>query len=599
VTHAVLAGLLPGLLAPEQAAPFLRALALYCRAVPGSGPSFSGGGAAITALDHLQHFVGLLTVDGVVLEANASALRAGGLTRDQVVGRPLWETGWWAHSAHTQEELRQAVERAARGEAVRYLAEVLAGDEGRTLITIEFRLSPVGGAADSPVRYLVPEGHPVLAAAEELGGSGLAWASMVAELVDARQQTDRLRRLATGLAEARTIAEVAAAIADRAGDALGATFANVALSVAGEKEIDLYHPPSLGHIATRWRRVKVDRTTVLGEAIISGRAVHVPDLAELTTRYPSMRADAEAAGLQALAGYPLETHDTRMRAAIGLGWNHRHQTHTDEIDPVLALCAAALQRAWTGDELARSEGERKRRDQQQRRLSRELQAGLLPTQIPTVSGWDVAVRYSASPTGLDIGGDWYDVMEIDVDDYAVVVGDTVGHDVRAATGMSQLRNALAGLSHARRDPAAVLDRLDDYATHTSGLLGATVFYARLQPSTGIVHHTSAGHPPPLVLRRDGSVAFLTDGRATPIGVRAGRRTGTCRLEVGDVLLGYTDGLIERRDEPITDGMARLMRFVAEAGPKLPLEELTDRLLSRLRPSQAIDDIALVAVRRQR
>lgn len=198
---------------------------------------------------------------------------------------------------------------------------------------------------------------------------------------------------------------------------------------------------------------------------------------------------------------------------------------------------------------------------------------------------------------MDVGGDWYDVIDVDVDDYGVVVGDVVGHDVRAAIGMSQLRNALAALSHARRDPAAVLERLDDYASHTPGLLGATVFYGRLQPLTGVLSYSTAGHPPPLVVRADGNTSFLSGGRAAPVGVTGPRHSAASTLEPGDLLLCYTDGLIERRDEPVTDGMQRLTRTVREQAPGVSLNDLADHLLVGLRPAEGVDDIALLGLRR--
>jgi phosphoserine phosphatase RsbU/P len=242
-----------------------------------------------------------------------------------------------------------------------------------------------------------------------------------------------------------------------------------------------------------------------------------------------------------------------------------------------------------------------RRDAQLRheaRLAHALQVGLLPSSVPPVPGWEVSVRYLAGTEGLEVGGDWYDLVEVTPTDFALVVGDVVGHDLRAAIAMSQFRNALAGLSHAHADPAAVLRRLDDYAVSVAGLADATVFYGRLQPETGMLRYSTAGHPPALVVRQDGQTGFLADGRAAPVGTSGGRTTATCAVAVGDTVVCYTDGLVERRGELITDGMERLRALVASSDPAEPLEALTARLLDELPGSRRDDDIAVLALRRR-
>ena len=101
--------------------------------------------------------------------------------------------------------------------------------------------------------------------------------------------------------------------------------------------------------------------------------------------------------------------------------------------------------------------------QQERAIARRLQAGLLPTSVPELVGYEVCSRYEAGTAGLHVGGDWYEVVEIRPGDVAIVVGDAVGHDLDAAIAMSQIRNALTGLGHAHDDPATVIERLDEYA----------------------------------------------------------------------------------------------------------------------------------------
>jgi PAS domain S-box-containing protein len=678
---------------------------------------FVGATEALTALDNVGHFVGLLSPDGTLLEANAAALRAGGISRDDVVGRPFWEAHWWAHSAETQQQLRDAIEAARRGAVVRYDVDVMGADEGRSLVTIDFRLTPVRGSDDA-VRFLVPEGAP------RTGGtygadSQRSWAELVAELNAARAQNDALRMLASSLAASRTVEEVCAAIADTLGPTVDAVFGNIAIASPTGDSLQLFQPSDMDpDLAGRWMSVPLDETTPLGTAVLTGRAVHVADDAAIAERFPIGVEDARRIGVQSIAAHPVTVADGRVRAAIGLAWT----VPTDALDqaaiePAVALCGAALQRAWISDESSRlaalfdtllqqapvgfcfidrefrfshvntrlaetnglpveehlgrtvheivpqladqavpalrrvfDEGESltgieisgetpaqpgvtrvweegfypvrvpghgiigagvvvvevtaQRREraalrevaERDREIARRLQAGLLPTSIPDVAGYDVCARYEAGTTGLRVGGDWYEVVEIRPGDVTIVVGDAVGHDLDAAIAMSQIRNALTGLSHAHDDPAAVVERLDEYAVHTPEAFASTLFYARLDPSTGELRYTLAGHHPPLLVHADGHHDWFDAEPGPPIGLSAPRSTAVCHLDVGDTLVCYTDGLLEHHHEPIETGRRRLLD-IAVAGAGSTVQAMVADLVAHVPNQERPDDIVVLAVRR--
>jgi PAS domain S-box-containing protein len=315
---------------------------------------FVGPQEALTALDHMGHFVGLLSPDGVLLEANAAALQAGGLTRDDVVGRPFWDAHWWSHSADSRERLRAAIDVARAGSVVSYEAEVMAGDEGRSLVTIDFRLTPVR-SVDGEVRYLVPEGAPLAGPAAVGVDSQQSWAELVAELTTARAQNDALRALASSLAASRTVDEVCAAIADRLGPTVGAVFGNIAVVPPPGDVMQLFQPSDMDRdIAERWVTVPLDDTTPFGRAVLTGRAVHVADPSAIIEQFPIGAEDARRIGLQSLAAHPVSVADERIRAAIGLAWDSPTDAlDTAVIEPAIALCGAALQRAWVSDESSR------------------------------------------------------------------------------------------------------------------------------------------------------------------------------------------------------------------------------------------------------
>ena len=236
--------------------------------------------------------------------------------------------------------------------------------------------------------------------------------------------------------------------------------------------------------------------------------------------------------------------------------------------------------------------------QQEHEIAESLQRALLPTTVPTVPGLELAVRYVAATDGASVGGDWYDVLAFDDGTTGIVVGDVVGHDIAASTSMGQLRSAIriyAWEEHAR--PAAALARVDRLFDKL-GLAYATCMFGVLDRATSTFRWSNAGHPPPLLLR-EGKATFLEEGSGVLLGVTAGAgmEEATARLREGDVLVLYTDGLVERRDEPLSDGLTRLAR-AAERSDVTDAEVLCEALLETLVPPESTrdDDLAILVAR---
>lgn len=224
-----------------------------------------------------------------------------------------------------------------------------------------------------------------------------------------------------------------------------------------------------------------------------------------------------------------------------------------------------------------------------------LQQSVLPGRLPEVERLDVAVRYLPGRNELEVGGDWYDVIDLGSHRVGVVVGDVVGKGVIAAAAMAQLRNALRVYALDGLKPSSVLSRLGELA-RTVGTPFATVAYMVIDFERGTCRYASAGHPPPLHLRHGWPPVFLEGGRSTPIGIGLDTRSrqASIELEPGDLILLYTDGLVESRTMTLNEGMDRLCAAV-ESGPEV-LDDLLDHIGSELDVDTRQDDVALVAIR---
>ncbi|MGW2932868.1 SpoIIE family protein phosphatase [Streptomyces sp. NPDC001156] len=212
---------------------------------------------------------------------------------------------------------------------------------------------------------------------------------------------------------------------------------------------------------------------------------------------------------------------------------------------------------------------------------------------------NVAVRYLPATTSLNVCGDWYDIVDLPPDLYSVAVGDVVGHGLHAAAVMGMLRSALSAAIRALPSPAQALEILGLYARSIEGATAATAVKVLIDPRTRLIIYSNAGHPPPVLLHRDGTCELLDQATDPPLGARphhVPRPQASMTYTRGDTLVLYTDGLIERRDEDIYTGLAHLTNALAQDSTLAP-DQLADTLLARLGVANgASDDIALVVIR---
>jgi CheY-like chemotaxis protein len=224
-----------------------------------------------------------------------------------------------------------------------------------------------------------------------------------------------------------------------------------------------------------------------------------------------------------------------------------------------------------------------------------LQHAMLPQSVPNPADLEIAVRYQAASDTVEIGGDFYEVIELANRTTLLAIGDVVGHSLRAATVMAELRHSLRAFVSIGLGAAEIIERLDTILAGSHPGTTATVCVAEVDLDANEVRITNAGHIPPL-LRRSGATVFVAEhGRLLGLAVPSRWPTVTVPFAEGDLLVLSTDGLVERRDESLDAGLARLAASVASF--EGPLVELCDRLLADVGAADGtIDDIAIIAAR---
>ncbi|GAB3972585.1 SpoIIE family protein phosphatase [Actinoallomurus acanthiterrae] len=247
--------------------------------------------------------------------------------------------------------------------------------------------------------------------------------------------------------------------------------------------------------------------------------------------------------------------------------------------------------AATQDRLADTE----QRADDQERLAVHLQQAIMPSTVHPVSaaGLDVAVRYRPAGEGHLVGGDWYDALVLPGKKVLLVVGDIAGHGLDAVTGMIALRNSLRGLAITGTGPGELLGMLNNVAYHLTGGTFATAICALYDPGTRSLRWARAGHLPP-VLVRDGQARLLPLPAGFLLGLSpdAGYEETTTVLELGDALLLFTDGLIERRDVPLDEALETLIHLADR--PVADAESFSDHLLGGT-SANTNDDTCLVTI----
>ncbi|MCU1361577.1 MAG: multi-sensor signal transduction histidine kinase, partial [Ilumatobacteraceae bacterium] len=408
--------------------------------------------------------------------------------------------------------------------------------------------------------------HSELELVEELAGrcgAALHTAILFARQATSRAALDTLQRVSGGLAGAATRQDVARAIIAHGMSGLHA--AGAALFVGDADELTL---------------VGADGLSSEQEAIAEAFALGA--LADESVLNHTVELEQGVAALVT----PLRLM-SRTVGALVFVFGAPRSFADDEISMIVTLaarCAGALERAALYE--------------RERETALVLQRRLLPD-VPIVPSWlAVAARYEPA-AGRQIGGDWYQLVDGGEGRLIAVVGDAVGHGVASAAAMGQLRASIATAVSDDVDLERALTVVDAFAAQGMDTLGASAAFA-LFDEAGSLQYGSAGHPP-IVLAPAGQPARLLEGARRPLlgfntGTTVVSSPGFTSFGPGDMVLMYTDGLVERRDESIDVGLARLVSAI-EQHRDLGPEELCNQLIVELAALQAEDDIAVLAIQR--
>ncbi|MEU4130027.1 SpoIIE family protein phosphatase [Streptomyces wuyuanensis] len=319
-----------------------------------------------------------------------------------------------------------------------------------------------------------------------------------------------------------------------------------------------------------------------------------PSLAQWRATDPEA-ARLDQAGTHTLMAVPMVT----AGSTLGVALFTRHRNPQPFTPDDLQLAEQLTHRAATGIHNAR-------RFTRERTTTMTLQRSLLPHTLPDQPALDIATRYLPAGTEAGIGGDWFDVIPLSGARVALVVGDVVGHGIRASATMGRLRTAVRTLADVDLPPDELLTRLDDLVLHlstdesststdiTTGI-GTTCLYAIYDPISRELTHARAGHPPPAAATPDGDVYFLDTPAGPPLGLGGlPFETTTTTLDEGTLLAFYTNGLLNPRETDIDQTLDTL--FTALAHPSSGLETTCDRILTTLLTHPPTDDIALLVAR---
>ena len=235
-----------------------------------------------------------------------------------------------------------------------------------------------------------------------------------------------------------------------------------------------------------------------------------------------------------------------------------------------------------------------------RDVAHTLQQSMIAGDPPRDPRFEIATLYHAAIEHLEVGGDWHDAFLLPGGRVGIVVGDVVGRGLRAASAMGQLRSAVRALAGAGMEPAEVLAHLDTFTEQVDDARYATLAYAEVDPDTGAVLVAAAGHMPPVIVEPDGEVRVFMEGRSPPLGAadpEKTRKQARMDLAPGAGFLLYTDGLVERRTEPIDEGIARLADVVRAMPGASPAELVEALPAALLEPGTIDDDVCLLSFRR--
>jgi len=407
-----------------------------------------------------------------------------------------------------------------------------------------------------------------------------------ADLMQSIEQAMRVQEVAVALSQALTVHEVTDVMLTEAATALGSSGFLISLldgnGVLSPVRVEGYDAEMQELIR---RRIQ-DREGAPMQAVLDRRPLVFASPEDYLARFPGREELVRHSGMQAWVYLPLMASG-RVIGAWSVSYAERRATSPADLallTTLAVLCAQTLERA--------------RLYEREHEMASVLQRAIAPGELPALPGVQFGARYLPATVGSEVGGDFFDVVPLPGRRVMVLLGDVVGHDIRAAAVMGQVRATLRAYAALGGGPADVLRRTNDLASEYAGPI-ATCCCLEMDLATGVVTMARAGHPPPLLLGADGRTELLEVPGGVPLGAGPGVDYPLTRvlLSRDDVLLLYTDGLVETRTRPLDLGLSQLTDAAAETEIRSP-DALVEHLLRELAPERHPDDIALLAMQRK-
>jgi serine phosphatase RsbU (regulator of sigma subunit) len=413
-----------------------------------------------------------------------------------------------------------------------------------------------------------------------LAASALRRAQQLEAERAARQRSERLQAMMRALVASASLADVHAAVFQHGLLPFGASAARLVLT--GQDQLG--RPLTVSAVGmvepalTEWRDLPLSAYSPSRKALITSEIVYVPTQADLRREFPNAKLIGKTPHDQAWAAVPLRRAG-RTLGVLTLVFGRPHAL--DEVSDQIALAALG---SAVADAVGRAAAHDSDRD-----LVSSLQRSLLAGPLPELPGARLGARYLPAEARHGMGGDWYDAIPLPGGRLMLVVGDVAGHGLEAAITMGQVRSAARALAPAHQ-PASLLAALDQFVCTTISEPLATAVVAVIDPARRTLRYCQAGHPPPLLRQPDGSVTLLDEASGLLLGLETSDRPEReISFSSGSCLVLYTDGLVERRDDPSVEaGITRLAGQLAGPLPPDPAE-LCNRLVQDGLPSQGRED----------
>ncbi len=418
---------------------------------------------------------------------------------------------------------------------------------------------------------------------------------LVRRLERALARGTRLLAVTRGLQTALTPVDVADVLTRHIRAASGAFFTGIALVDKEARQLRYLSMSPLPQTTTQaWQVIPLDADAPVAEAVRTGQAYFLESVEQAEARFPGIAQHMAEAGTRAMAHLPLMASNGRAMGTLAVSFAETRRISPNEREFLTTLAGYAAQAM-----------ERALLYEQQRTVAEALQGAVLPTALPVLAGWQVDGRFQSAAQGMEVGGDWYDAFTLPDGRLGCAVGDATGHGLAAARVMSSVRHALRAYAVLGIGPAGVLTRIDEMLAQLEPESLATVIYLELDPHTGAGSFALAGHPPMARCHPAHGTGFVEGEPDPPLGCTGVRPRHEHPIQVrrGELILLYTDGLIERRGEDLSAGLNRLLRATAEerAAADVPVRarHLLDAIVDRLLADGTVgDDVSVMTVHRE-